>query len=98
MTDLRPILTLISPKQTAVLTALNNSNIRYEVAANNFQKVVDAERGQNEINRNKETFLTKEMFSANTFDYDNTYHTYAQIVAEMQNLNSEFALKKSFKS
>ncbi len=83
MTDLRPILTLVSPKQTSFLSALNNSNIRYEVAAHNFQKVVDAEREENEINR--------EMFNTNTFDYDNTYHTYAQIVAEMQSLNSEFA-------
>ncbi len=86
MTDLRPILTLISPKQTSLLLALNNSNIRYEVAAHNFQKVVDAEREENEINR--------EMFNTKTFDYDNTYHTYAQIVTEMQSLNSEFALKK----
>jgi hypothetical protein len=83
MTDLRPILTLVSPKQTSFLSALNNSNIRYEVAAHNFQKVVDAEREENEINR--------EMFNTKTFDYDNTYHTYAQIVAEMQSLNSEFA-------
>ncbi len=83
MTDLRPILTLVSPKQTSFLSALNNSNIRYEVAAHNFQKVVDAEREENEINR--------EMFNTNTFDYDNTNHTYAQIVTEMQSLNSEFA-------
>ncbi len=90
MTDLRPILTLVSPQQMSFLVALNNSNIRYEVAANNFQKVVDAEREENEINR--------EMFNANTFDYDNTYHTYAEIVAEMQSLNSEFnSLKKVLK-
>jgi len=86
MTDLRPILTLVSPKRTGFLSALNNSNIRYEVAAHSFQKVVDAEREENEING--------EMFNAKTFDYDNTYHTYAQIVTEMQSLNSEFAFKK----
>jgi hypothetical protein len=83
MTDLRPILTLISPKQTNFSLALTSSNIRYEVAVHSFQKVVDAEREENEINR--------EMFNTKTFDYDSTYHTYAQIVAEMQSLNSEFS-------
>jgi murein tripeptide amidase MpaA len=81
MTDLRPVLTLLSPKQIGFLSALNHSHIRYEVAAHNFQKVIDAEREQNEINR--------QMFSTKAFDYENTYHTYAEIVAEMQSLASD---------
>ncbi len=88
MADLRPVLTLLGPKQMGFLSALNHSNIRYEIAAHNFQKVINAEREQNEVNR--------QMFNTKAFDYENSYHTYAEIVAELQSLASELPFDKVF--
>jgi len=81
MTDLRPVLTLVSPKQLGFLSALNSSSIKYEVAAQSFQKVIDNEREENERN--------KQFFNARAFDYENSYHTHAEIVAELQSLPSQ---------
>ncbi len=78
MTDLRPVLTVISSKQIGFLSALNSSNIKY--AANSFQKVIDAEREQNDRN--------KQYFSAKTFDYETVYHSYEEINTELQTVAS----------
>lgn len=68
MTDMRPVLSLIGPEGIDFLKALNSSNIRYEVAANNFQNLIDQEMEQNQRN--------KALYSTKAYDYDTVYHTY----------------------
>jgi len=80
MRDLRPVLTHISPEQLGFLSALNSSKIKYEVDAYNLQKVIDAENEENQRNQ-----LT---FSLKGFDYENSYHSYDEIVSELQNIGS----------
>jgi murein tripeptide amidase MpaA len=85
MTDMRPVLSLMSPEGADFLNALNSSNIKYEIASNNFQKNIEAEREQNELNKMKS--LAKGLERA--FDYDTVYHTYAEIIAELKALPSQ---------
>jgi len=80
MKDLRPVLTHISPEQLGFLSALNSSEIKYEVEAHNLQKVIDAENKENERNQ-----LT---FSLKGFDYEHSYHSYEEIVSELQSMDS----------
>ena len=68
MTDMRPVLSLISPEGIEFLKALNSSNIRYEIASNNFQNLIDQEMEQNQRN--------KALYSTKAFDYNTVYHTY----------------------
>ena len=72
MTDMRPVLSLVNPEGMDFLNALNNSKISYEIASNNFQKSIDAEREQNEANK----MIFKKKGLEKAFDYDNVYHTY----------------------
>ena len=72
MTDMRPVLTLVNPEGMDFLNALNSSNIKYEIVANNFQKLVDAEREQNEMN--KALYKSKGLDRA--YDYNTVYHPY----------------------
>ena len=76
MSDMRPVLTLIKPEESAqqFLQSLNRSGIYYEVAANNFQKVIDEEKEENDENRKR---------FRQSFDYENTFHRYEDINNEL---------------
>ena len=73
MADLRPVLSLVNPEGMDFLKALNNSNIKYEIASNSFQKLIDTEREQNEL---KKAAFRSEKGLERAFDYDGVYHTY----------------------
>jgi len=85
MSDLRPVLSLISPEGTEFLTALNRSNIHYQMVSNNFQERVDQEMEENQRNR---------MRSTKAFDYDTVYHSYQEIVAEFKALPNSYSNAK----
>ena len=82
MDDLRPLLTIIDPQRSEYLTALNRSRIPYEIVHHNYQKVVDAERAQIELS-------SRAGLKDDNFDYENSYHTYNEIVAQFQFLSSK---------
>lgn len=76
--DLRPVLTVVDPQREKLfLEALNASRIGYEIASSSFQEVVDEERAQMLI-------ADRADFRNENFDYENRYHTYEQILQQIQ--------------
>ncbi|CAG2173202.1 unnamed protein product, partial [Oppiella nova] len=72
--------TLVGPDSGyQFLRSLNASRIPYEVVANSFQKVIDNERAEMRAHR---------LYSRAGFDYEKTYHTYEEIVAELTSISS----------
>ena len=76
---MRPVLSLLGPNDHDFLVTLNKSSIKYEVVSNSFQKLIDAEREEND---RVSTF-------AATFDFENKYHTYAEIKTELNAIASQ---------
>ncbi|CAG2116223.1 unnamed protein product [Medioppia subpectinata] len=81
MPDMRPVLTLVPGEKIGAefLVALNKSRIGFEVTADNFQKMLNAERDEN--SRNLRRFRS-------FFDYQSTYHSYDEIIAELQRVST----------
>lgn len=75
--DLRPVLTIVDPQRQFFLNSLNESAIKYEVLASNYQKVVDSERAQIRMGRN-----------TRSFNYQ-TYNQYSEIVNHLKQLAAE---------
>jgi len=72
--DLRPVLSLIGPKDRHFLEALNKSSIAYEIIVSNFQKLIEDQKEENNA------------FYATDFDYEHKYHTYTEIKNELHNI------------
>ena len=84
MRDMRPVLSLVGPDGGRdFLRALNFSRIKYEVVANNFQKVIAEERSANQRNA---------LYSTKAFDYDTVYHNFDEITTELKSLPAQSIL------
>jgi hypothetical protein len=89
MLDMRPVLTLINEEKSEFLSSLNRSKIEYEITAHNFQKIIDRERYENEMNK----AMTRE------FDYSSSFHTYTEILSQVKRVaaNSELYFSEEHK-
>ena len=74
VSDLRPVLSLIGPKDTYFLETLNKSSIAYEIVSNNFQKLIDDQKAENNV------------FYGTGFDYEHKYHSYDEIKNELHSV------------
>lgn len=77
--DMRPVLTIVDPQRASFLTALNYSKIGYEVVHANYQKVVNEERSQMEM-------ASRSMARNPSYDYENSYHNYDEILTQIKYL------------
>lgn len=74
--DLNPILTDLSPSQLEVLSVLKNYGIHYDIVSNNLQSLID--------DQIEDSLIKSSLYKP--FDFDATYHTYDEIVAELQSI------------
>jgi len=89
--DLRPVLTIVDPQREEFLVSLNRSKIPYEIVTNNYQSWVDNEKAEMELSARARN---------PSYDYENSYHTYAEILAQVKYLAEQselnFGLQKDF--
>lgn len=79
------MLTVVDPQRNGFFKVLNQSAIKYEVVVNNYQSVVDRERA---------AMLTSRANNGRAFDYENSYHTYQQIIDELKAVAAASELAK----
>ncbi|KAH9388434.1 carbamoyl-phosphate synthase (glutamine-hydrolyzing) cpa2 [Tyrophagus putrescentiae] len=88
MPNMRPVLTVIDPPRSQFITALNNSQIGYEVVHQNLKQVVDQER--------QEMVMASKNRRDLKFDYENQYHTYEEIIQQIKHLATTYPAKATY--
>ena len=74
--NMQPVLALVRPDDTQVLSALNDAGIEYEITGQNVREVFEDVLYQNSLVETSPEF----------FDYETKYHNYSEIVQLIHDL------------